>query len=239
MRSPLETTAVGKLQPIVSALRFARSNVSASRGRRCPPGAQAGAACAGAPASLRCSSQGRAAELAAFAALTALGQPPRVSSRSALRAPALGLRSSAHQIAPLAGTACRSIAVHGSSSKDTVSLLDQRDTVIELEAVPAEGAVRGAEHRSFQGGARSALRALTCRSMFERSERSERSEFCGTPWKRAAQGSRSAAEAAPFQRPLRARLPATRDSSCKREAMTLLNVRLLPQPAIGGHRTKD
>ena len=44
--------------------------------------------------------------------------------------------------------------------------------------------------------ARSALRRLTWRILFERSERSERSESCAGPWTRAPQGSRSAAQAA-------------------------------------------
>ena len=62
--------------------------------------------------------------------------------------------------------------------------------VIERQAVPGAGAVCGAEQRSFEGGARSALRHHFCRILFERSERSERSELCGTPSRRAAQGSR-------------------------------------------------
>jgi hypothetical protein len=41
----------------------------------------------------------------------------------------------------------------------------------------APARVCGAEHRRVRGRARSALRALTCRCMFERSEQSERSEF--------------------------------------------------------------
>ncbi len=62
---------------------------------------------------------------------------------------------------------------------------------------PAGVGVCGAEQRSVQGRARSALRGqLTCRILFERSERSERSELCGTPSRRAAQGSRCAAPTA-------------------------------------------
>jgi hypothetical protein len=63
----------------------------------------------------------------------------------------------------------------------------------ERQVVPRGRAVCGAEQRSLKGGARSALRKLTCRILFERSERSERSELCGTPFRRAAQGSRCAA----------------------------------------------
>jgi hypothetical protein len=62
--------------------------------------------------------------------------------------------------------------------------------------VPGGVAVCGAEQRSLEGGARSALRELTCRILSERSERSERSELCGTPSRRAAQGSRCAAPTA-------------------------------------------
>jgi hypothetical protein len=65
--------------------------------------------------------------------------------------------------------------------------------VVERQAVPGGGAVCGAEQHSLEGGARSALRQLTCRSLSERSERSERSELCGTPSRRAAQGCRRAA----------------------------------------------
>ncbi|MDO9075384.1 MAG: hypothetical protein Q7U73_19200, partial [Rubrivivax sp.] len=61
------------------------------------------------------------------------------------------------------------------------------------QAVPGGGAVCGAEQRSLEGGERSELRELTCRILFERSERSE---LCGTPSRRAAQGSLSEAKAA-------------------------------------------
>jgi hypothetical protein len=48
--------------------------------------------------------------------------------------------------------------------------------------------------------ARSADQPLTCRRLFERSERSERSEFGGGPQDRAAQGSQSEAQTAPAKR---------------------------------------
>jgi hypothetical protein len=48
--------------------------------------------------------------------------------------------------------------------------------------------------------ARSALRELTCRRLFERSERSERSEFGDGPRDRAAQGSLSEAKTAEVKR---------------------------------------
>ena len=48
--------------------------------------------------------------------------------------------------------------------------------------------------------ARSALRRLTWRILFERSERSERSELCAGPWTRAPQGSRRAATTASVAR---------------------------------------
>ena len=57
-----------------------------------------------------------------------------------------------------------------------------------------------AEKRRARGRARSALRRLTCRRLFERSERSERSELGDRPRDRASQGSRSAAQTAPAKR---------------------------------------
>ena len=57
----------------------------------------------------------------------------------------------------------------------------------ERQAVPGGGAVCGAEQRSLEGGERSELRKLACRILFERSERSERSELCGTPSRRAGE----------------------------------------------------
>ncbi|MDO9074455.1 MAG: hypothetical protein Q7U73_14430, partial [Rubrivivax sp.] len=50
-------------------------------------------------------------------------------------------------------------------------------------------------------------RELTCRILFERSERSERSELCGTPSRRAAQGSLSEAKAATVGDAAGCRLP--------------------------------
>ena len=57
-----------------------------------------------------------------------------------------------------------------------------------------------AEKRRARGRARSAHHQLTCRSLFERSERSERSEFGDGPRDRASQGSRRAAQTAPAKR---------------------------------------
>ena len=106
---------------------------------------------------------------------------------------------------------------------------------VERQAVPGGGAVCGAEQRSLEGGERSELRQPTCRILFERSERSE---LCGTPSRRAGepgheqsgglfvpgerpvrkdrrglqgQGSRSAAEAAPSSAPAGHRLPRRAD----------------------------
>ena len=58
----------------------------------------------------------------------------------------------------------------------------------------------GAEQHRACGRARSALRYLTCRRLFERSERSERSEFGDRPRDRAAQGSLRKAQTAPAKR---------------------------------------
>jgi hypothetical protein len=58
------------------------------------------------------------------------------------------------------------------------------------QAAPGRGDFCGDEEHSAGVGARSALRALTCRRLFERSERTSRSEFCGTTPARAPQCSR-------------------------------------------------
>jgi hypothetical protein len=76
-----------------AARRSARLTCSRNGGLRC------------APTALRCSPRGRGAELTSFAALTAFKQRRRVSSRSALRAPTTGLRSSAPLSEPARRTA--------------------------------------------------------------------------------------------------------------------------------------
>ena len=100
--------------------------------------------------------------------------------------------------------------------------------VPERQGVPGGSAVCGAEQRSLEGGARSALRGLTCRILFERSERSERSELCGTPSRRAAQGSRCAAPTATVSAPAGHPLPRTAQD-VERIKRTFGNVRNGPQ----------
>ena len=75
-------------------------------------------------------------------------------------------------------------------------------TAVSRKAVGGRRAQRlcGDEKRRAGVGARSALRGLTCRSLFERSERSERSEFCGATPARASQCSRRAAPTAAAKR---------------------------------------
>jgi hypothetical protein len=63
-------------------------------------------------------------------------------------------------------------------------------SVAARQVVPGAGDFWGGEERSVRVGARSALRKLTCRILFEQSERSERSELCGTTRTRAPQWSR-------------------------------------------------
>lgn len=100
----------------------------------------------------------------------------------------------------------------------------------ERQAVPGGGAVCGAEQHSLEGGARSALRELACRILFERSERSERSELCGTPSGRAAQGSLSAAKAATVGDAAGRRLPRFA-RICERQEQTDANARNGPRAA--------
>jgi len=102
--------------------------------------------------------------------------------------------------------------------------------VLERQAVPGGSAVCDAEQRRLEGGARSALREHFCRILFERSERSERSELCGTPSRRAAQGSRCAAPTATVSAPAGHRL--TRPAQdIERTKRTPGNVRNGPQAA--------
>ena len=117
-----------------------------------------GLRCAQTP--LRCSPQGRAAELAARALRAPLEQPRRVSLRSALRAPTLRLRSSSPQRSPPPGTACREAGL----------LVLHRWRAQSASAKPACRAYRpgGASGTPSSArvsvGAHSALRALARRS---------------------------------------------------------------------------
>ena len=158
----------------------------------------------------RCSVRGGAAELATFAVLTVLGQPRRVRQRSALRAPTpalacagragpkarplarqkqstglfpSGLACSSPPKSPPPGSTCRE--VHG-------CCCSPKTRHGGCKGAPGQDAQRlvGAEHRRACGRARSAHPQLTCRRLFERSERSERSEFGDRPRDREAQGSR-------------------------------------------------
>ena len=150
-------------------------------------------------------------------------------SRSALRAPTQALRSSPPQMraATHPPTALRETLVlwveerrdaglEPASRRDARAVaraanrrLDACDSpsLLQEPAVPAKtraGGVRSASAATSSAGvpgrARSALRELTCRSLFERSERSERSEFCDGPEDRAAQCSRRAAPTAAAKR---------------------------------------
>jgi len=129
--------------------------------------------------------------------------------------------------------------------------------VPERQAVPGGGAVCGAEQvstdtngpvdrlclangraswpgaackASLEGGERSELRELTCRILSERSERSERSELCGTPSRRAAQGSRRAAPTATVGDATGHRLTRSPQQLARRK-QTHSDVRNVPQAA--------
>jgi hypothetical protein len=77
---------------------------------------------------------------------------------------------------------------------------------------------------------RSELRELTCRILSERSERSERSELCGTPSRRAAQGSRRAAPTATVGDATGHRLTRSPQHFARRK-QTHSDVRNVPQAA--------
>ena len=153
----------------------------------------------------------------------------QVSSRSALRArpgsPALLVAAEALRTPPervFAGTAgswgregesqasslrFAARATARASRRDAGSMPAARRsptqrTGVSRKAVGGRRAQRlcGDEKRRAGVGARSALRELTRRSLFERSERSERSEFCGATPARASQCSRRAAPTAAAKR---------------------------------------
>jgi hypothetical protein len=92
------------------------------------------------------------------------------------------------------------------AARATVCVLRANTTDMSAKACP--GGLRSACEAPSSAGlvacARSALRQLTCRRLFEGSERSERSELGDGPRDRAAQGSRSEAQAA---EPKRSSLP--------------------------------
>ena len=170
---------------------------SARRGRRHPAGAHAVAVVAS--RRLPCGARSEVAPPNSLRSLRSLrsSKRRRVSLRSALRAPTSALRSSSPQKSPPPSAACRSGAV---------GVLPTNRSNVSAKACP--GRLRSASSAPSSAGpvarARSALRELTCRRLFERSERSERSEFGDGPRDRAAQGSRSAAETAEVKR---SRLP--------------------------------
>ncbi len=118
-----------------------------------------------APTPLRCSAWGRAAQLATFAGLTALGQVRRVSPRCALRAPtpASSPRRPTNRpcrVPPAAKSNCVVFECEDHCSAKSRPGRWQR----------ACGAPRST---GFVARARSAPRNLICRTLFERSERSD------------------------------------------------------------------
>jgi hypothetical protein len=135
-------------------------------------------------------------QLTALTSFATFRQPPRVRLRSALRAPTSNLRSSSPHKSPPPGAACR---------EGTVCVIRSTAATIPQRRARA-GCAAPVKRRAAQGfwPARSAHRQLTCRRLFERSERSEQSEFGDGPRDRAAQGSRSEAQAA---EPKRSSLP--------------------------------
>jgi hypothetical protein len=92
------------------------------------------------------------------------------------------------------------------AARATVGSFHPKEPEVSAKACP--GRLRSACEAPSSAGlvarARSALRQLTCRRLFEGSERSERSELGDGPRDRAAQGSRSEAQAA---EPKRSSLP--------------------------------
>ncbi len=175
------------------------------------PVAFGGGSCCGgrccASTALRCSTRGRAAELAAFASLSLLKQTRRVSLRSALRAPTSCLRSLPPQKSPPPKTTCRETNHGWQFDKEPMPPDEARRFFLTCHLGFSKGAwalgsaLRG-RRRGAQGLRPRAERASLPDSprLFEWRERSERSEFSGGPRDRAPQGSRCAASTAEAKR---------------------------------------
>ncbi len=190
--------AFGPLLPFVPARPFgARSE---QRGRRCTQGPAGGSCCDGrrcAPTALWCSPLGRAPN--SLRSLRSLRSNRRgeVSFGCALRAPTQGLRSAPSQKSPpacpcaqrlprshrrgfrrenLPAHTCAS-AVHGDLADASWFFVEVQPTVGARQGAPGGGDFWSGEERSLEVGARSAHQRLTSPHLFERSERSERSEF--------------------------------------------------------------
>lgn len=145
--------APGFLRLFVSILRIRAGSARAAAGTT-RQGLTLGRSAA--PTALRCSSWVRAAQLATFATLTALGQVRRISLRSALCAPTPDLRFSSPQKSPLPGSACR-------EAPEVVFDAGPATIASRPEGGTAPGRVCAAEERRARGRARSALRELTRR----------------------------------------------------------------------------
>ena len=166
---------------------------SARRGRRHPAAAHAVAV--GASHRLYCGARSGVARPNSLRSLRSLRSNNRRESvdEARWRAPTSDLRSSSPQKSPPPGAACRS----GTG-------LAFRSNTTDVSAKACPGGLRSASSALRSTGlvarARSALRRLTCRRLFERSERSERSEFGDGPRDRAPEGSRSVATTAEVKR---------------------------------------
>ena len=171
---------------------------SARRGRRHPAGAHAGTV--GAARRLRCAARPGVAPLNSLRSLRSLRSNRRGESvlEARWRAPTPDLRCSPPQKSPPPGAACRAATVWFSATESqdplaialrgkSVRVSEARETrvvfatktsaVVARQALPAGGDFWGGEERSLGVGARSAHQKLTSPRLFERSERSERSEF--------------------------------------------------------------
>ena len=122
------------------------------------------------------------AELASFAALTALKHPRRISSRSALcmrlEDPRFSATQSRPRVAPPSGLG--TIVVRRWLNTTTVAG--------KMAGGTQAGRIGATAKRRVPGRARSALREHACGRLSERSEHSERSEFGHGPGSRASQG---------------------------------------------------
>ncbi len=167
--------------------------LSARRGRGHPPGAHAGAVCAS--LRLHCAARPGVAPHNSLRSLRSLRSNRRGESgvEARWRAPTPVLRCSSPQKSPPPGAPCRAPSVWCPATKNQdASARSRRSSAVPMSvggvaskattlaarrALPAGGDFWGFDPRSLEVGARSALPQSDSPRLFERSERSERSEF--------------------------------------------------------------
>ena len=208
---------------------------SALRGRRSP--ARAHTAAVDAARRLHCAARPAVASRNSLRSLRSLRSNSRDESdheARAAHAPTPSLRCSSPQRSPRPKTACRE--AEPPSAPDRCVNPFREPTPFRQRRVRARPGVRE-RRREAQGMWPRAQRASSSDlpRLFERSERSERSEFCGRPRDRASQGSRRACADRRSRTPGRARTRLCRAPTSTREPYENdSSLHLIPASAAAG-----